>query len=32
MKSSTTDQAKGKLHDLKAKAKEKTGQATNDAA
>ena len=30
MTSSTTDQIKGKLHELKGGAKEKAGQITND--
>jgi uncharacterized protein YjbJ (UPF0337 family) len=30
MKPSTTDQVKGKLHELKGKAKEKAGQLTNN--
>jgi len=30
MKPSTTDQIKGKLHELKGKAKEKAGRVTND--
>jgi uncharacterized protein YjbJ (UPF0337 family) len=30
MKSSTKDQATGKLHELKGKVKEKVGHATND--
>jgi uncharacterized protein YjbJ (UPF0337 family) len=30
MKPSTTDQIKGKLHEMKGKAKEKAGQATNN--
>ena len=30
MKSSTKDQAEGKLHEMKGKVKEKIGQATND--
>jgi len=30
MKPSTTDQIKGKLHEVKGAAKEKAGQVTND--
>jgi uncharacterized protein YjbJ (UPF0337 family) len=30
MKSSTTDQIKGKFHEVKGAAKEKAGQATNN--
>jgi uncharacterized protein YjbJ (UPF0337 family) len=30
MKSSTTDQVKGKLHEIKGKVKEKAGQVTNN--
>lgn len=30
MKPSTTDQIKGKLHEVKGKAKEKAGQLTNN--
>lgn len=30
MKPSTTDQMQGKLHELKGKAKQKVGQATNN--
>ena len=30
MKPSTKDQIKGKLHEMKGKAKEKAGQATNN--
>jgi uncharacterized protein YjbJ (UPF0337 family) len=30
MKPSTTDQVKGKFHEVKGSAKEKTGQLTND--